>query len=134
MKLKRALFTIFTLTLLSFGGWFTIIYYIDPFKSSVSTFILLYVSIFFFTMGILTFIGFWLRVLLSNKEVVYAHFTPSLRQSILIAFALTGLLFLQSLRVLSAVDAGAFILAILLLELFFRGTRKPSTTTDEEEL
>jgi hypothetical protein len=135
MKVKKTLFSIFSITLLAFGGWLTILFNVDPTKADRFILIALYASIFLFVMGILTFIGFWVRVLLSNREVIYSHLTPSLRQATLVAFAVIGLLFLQSLRVLSIIDAGAFVLAVLLLELFFRA--KPKTTesrpTDEDE-
>lgn len=120
MKLKKSLFSLFAVTLLAFGGWLTILFNVDPAQADRFQFIALYASIFLFLTGILTFVGFGVRILLSNREVVYAHFAPSLRQGMLVAFALVGLLFLQSLRVLSVIDAGAFVLAILLIELFFR--------------
>jgi hypothetical protein len=133
MKLKQALFSLFSITLLAFGGWLTVLFNVDPFKADRFVFVALYASLFLFTMGILTFIGFGLRILLSNREVIYAHFPIALRQGTLLAFALIGLLFLQSLRVLSAVDAVAFLLAILLLELFFRGSKKSGLYSGDKE-
>ena len=132
MKLKKNLFSIFTLTLLSFGAWMTILFNVDPAKADTFILVALYASLFLFIMGILTFIGFWGRVLFSNREIIYSHLTPALRQATLAAFTCVGLLFLQSLRVLSAVDAGAFILAILLLEMFFRAKPKQSVSDDED--
>lgn len=132
MKLKKALFSLFTITLLAFGGWLTILFNVDPTKTDQFTLTALYASVFVFLMGVLTFIGFGIRILLSNREVIYAHFAPSLRQAILVAFAAVGLLFLQSLRVLSWIDAAAFVLAVLLLELFFRA--KPARTSYREEV
>lgn len=135
MKLKQTLFSLFAVTLLSFGGWLTIFMNTDPAKVDMFTFTVLYICVFFFVMGIASFIGFGVRILLSNREVIYTHLTPSVRQGALLGFTAAGLLFLQSLRVLSPIDAGAFILAILLLELFFQA--KPSRTTHavpEDEL
>lgn len=125
MKLKNTLFSLFVITLLAFGGWVTILFNVDPFRTDSFTFTVFYACIFLFVMGLMTFIGFGLRILASNREVIYAHFTPSFRQGLLVAFAVVGLLFLQSLRVLSWIDGGAFVLAILLLELFFRAKTKP---------
>ena len=133
MRLRKALFSLFTVTLLAFGGWLTILFNIDPTKNDRLMLTILYASIFLFVMGLLTFIGFGIRVLLSNREVIYAHFVPSFRQAIFIAAGLIGLLFLQSLRVLSPIDAGAFVLAIILLELFFRAKPKNYSLTEDEE-
>ena len=132
MKLKQSLFSLFTITLLSFGGWLTILFNTNPLEADTLIFVALYASLFLFIMGLASFIGFGIRVLLSNREVVYAHFSPSVRQGTLLALALTGLLFLQSLRVLSAIDAGAFLLAIGLIELFFRA-KQPVAESGEEE-
>lgn len=133
MQLKKALFILFTMTLLAFGGWLTILFDVDPARASRLMLVLLYSSVFFFLTGILSFVGFGLRVLLGNREIIYSHFVPSFRQAILTAFAATGLMFLQSLRVLSPIDVGAFVLAILLLELFFRAKPKVSADWEAEE-
>lgn len=125
MKLKNTLFSLFVITLLAFGGFVTILFNIDPYRADNFTLTVFYASIFFFLMGIVTFVGFGWRVMASNREVIYAHLTPSFRQGLLISFAVVGLLFLQSLRVLSWVDGGAFVLAILLLELYFKPKAKP---------
>lgn len=132
MKLKRALFSLFSLTLLAFGGWLTILFNVDPLKADRFILVALYASLLIFIMGLTTFIGYGVRLLLSNREVIYAHFTPSLRQGTLIAFAVVGLLFLQSLRVLSVIDAGAFLLATFLLELFFRARPKSLTKNQDQ--
>lgn len=124
MKLKQILFSLFAITLLSFGGWLTILLNIDPTKTDTFTIALLYSCIFLFIMGVASFIGFGIRILMSNREIVYQHIIPSTRQGVLLGFTAVGLLFLQSLRVLSPVDAGAFILAVLLLELFFQAKPK----------
>jgi hypothetical protein len=130
VKLKNSLFSLFTITLLSFGGWLTILFNVDPTNTDQFTFALLYICSFLFLVGLLTFIGFGIRILLSNREIIFSHFVPSLRQACLLSVAIIGLLFLQSLRVLSVIDAGAFVLAILLLELFFRA--KPKHESIEE--
>ncbi len=123
MKLQQTLFSLFSVTLLAFGGWLTILFNVDPTKADRFIFLSLYASLFLFIAGVTTFAGFWLRVLLSNREVIYSNFAPALRQGTFIAAASVGLLFLQSLRVLSLIDAGAFLLAIFLLELFFRAKK-----------
>lgn len=135
MKLKQALFSLFTITLLAFGGWLTILFNVNPLNADRFMHIALYASLFLFILGIATFIGYGVRVLLSNREVVYAHFPASLRQGTLLAFVLVGLLFLQSLRVLSVIDAAAFILAVFLIELFFRAkpARRPSYDSEDQE-
>ena len=79
-----------------------------------------FVSLFVFITGILTLIGFYIRVKISNNEVFFANFKPSLRQAALFSLALTGILALQTLRVLTWWDALMLALSILLIELYFQ--------------
>lgn len=120
MKLKNSLFSLFAITLLSFGGWLTILFNVDPYQTDQINFILLYVCLLLFFIGLVTFIGFGIRLLIAKGELVYSLFIPALRQACLISLAIIGLLLLQSLRVLSPIDGGALVVAILLIELFFK--------------
>lgn len=135
MKLRKALFSLFSLTLLSLGGWLSILLNVDPSQADRFILVALYCSLLVFISAITTAILFGLRILLSNREIIFAHFGPSLRQGSLVGFTVVGLLFLQSLRVLSLIDAGAFILAVILIELFFRTKPKHyhNTVIDGDE-
>ena len=79
-----------------------------------------YGSLFFGLVGTLTLIGYYGRVLASRGEVIYANIGVSFRQAVLIAFAVVALLILQSFRLLTWWDGGLLVVAIMLLELYFR--------------
>lgn len=81
---------------------------------------LFYLMFFLFWGSLFGIVGFYLKIWASRREVIFAHIAPTLRQSALVGLALTGLLFLFQIKVLNWWVAILFILAVLLIELFFR--------------
>lgn len=120
MKTKNLLFIIFCITLFSLGFLAYIVFNIDPFKSDFLTISMLYISVLSSITGLLTLIGFYIRVSKSNNEVFYHNFLPSLRQALLIGIIITGLLALRTINVLSIWDGMMLALAIILIELYFQ--------------
>ncbi len=120
MTLKKQLFAIFTITLLSLGVWLAILFNTDPNKADLITRCAFFASLFVFLTGLFTFLGFYLRVYFSNREIIYNNFPIALRQSILISLIIVGLLVFSSLHVLTIWVAAIFVLAIILIEFFFK--------------
>lgn len=129
MKTKLYLFLFFCLTLFSFGFFILILSNINPYESDILTISMFFVSLFIFISGILTLIGFYIRVKMSNNEVFFANFKPSLRQAVLFSLALMGILILQTLKVLTWWDALMLSLSILLIELYFQNRKIISKTS-----
>lgn len=123
MSIKSQLFGLFTVTLLALGIFLAIFLNSDPNVADIFTKTAFFVSIFLFTGGFLTFLGFYLRIYFSNREVIYNNLPIAFRQAVLISFLLTGLLALQSLRVLSIWDAIIFVVVVILIELYFRSRK-----------
>lgn len=123
MTIKYQLFGIFTATLLALGIFLAIFFNSDPYIADVFTKTAFFVSLFLFISGFLTFLGFYLRVYFSNREVIYNNLPVAFRQAVLVSFLLTGLLALQSLRVLSLWDTIIFVVVVILIELYFRSRK-----------
>ncbi|KKQ18237.1 MAG: hypothetical protein US31_C0007G0043 [Berkelbacteria bacterium GW2011_GWA1_36_9] len=120
MVLRIYLFSLYLTLFLSFGLLSLIFFNVNPYTSPVWMIFLLYFSFFLFWMSFFGVIGFYLKIWASNREVIFAHLLPTLRQSVLMGIALTGLLFLFQIKVLSWWVAVLFILAVLMIELYFR--------------
>lgn len=114
------LFSLYLTLFLSFGLSSLIFFNVNPYTSPFWMIFLFYLTFFLFWVSFFGLIGYYLKVWASNREVIFAHLLPTLRQSILISFALTGVLFLFQIKVLSWWVAILFILAVLMLELYFR--------------
>lgn len=119
-KLRRFFFSIFASTLAAFGLFLAIIFNFDPQSSDIITLGALFASIFFAVSGFLTLVIFYLRVRLSNWEVIFAQVPVALRHATLIGLALTGTVFLRTIRVLGYWEAGLYILIVILLEAYFK--------------
>jgi hypothetical protein len=120
MVLRVYLFSLYLTLFLSFGLLSLIFFNVNPYTSPVWMIMLFYFTFFLLWMSFFGLVGFYLKVWASNSEVIFAHILPTLRQSAFISLALTGLLFLFQIKVLSWWMAGLFILAVLMVELYFR--------------
>jgi len=120
MKSKKILFFIFSITLLSTGLWVVLLCNQDPNISSNIVKILFFVSSYILLSGLLTFGLYYLRIHLSNKEIIYSHLITSIRQSMLISLIIVGLLTMSALNLLNVWQAIMLIAAISMIELFFK--------------
>ncbi len=123
MILRLYLFSLYATLILSAGLAVFIMVNVNPFQSPFWMILLFYFAVFLMLVSLFSLIGFYLKVWASNREVIFAHLVPTLRQSVIFALALSGLLFLQQIRVLNWWVAILFVLAVMMLELFFRAKK-----------
>lgn len=120
MTIKNYLFGIFATTLLATGIVIAILFNTNPYQADLVTIITFFASLFLFLVGLFTFSGFYLRVYFSNREVVYTNLPISLRQAVLLALIIVGLLIFKSLGVLNIWVLISFVICVAMVELFFR--------------
>ena len=123
MGLKLYLFGLYSIMILAFGLCVLLINNVNPFQAPVWIIALTYLTLFFFLNCFLAIIGFYLKVWISNREVIFAHLMPTLRQSALISFLLIGFVFLIQIKSFNWWIASLFIVSVLMLELFFRSKK-----------
>ncbi|AKM82748.1 TPA: hypothetical protein DD449_00580 [Candidatus Berkelbacteria bacterium] len=123
MGLRLYLFSLYSVAILSLGLWILLIINVNPFSAPSWIIVLVYTLLFCFFTGLFAIIGFYLKVWLSNREVIFSHLMPTLRQSALIAFSVVGLIFLIQVKSLNWWIACLFIIAVIMLELFFRSKK-----------
>jgi len=119
MTLKKYLIGMMISTIFCWISWGMILYYVDPSSTGVVGLSAFYVSLFFALIGLLTLVGFYMRVWFSKNEILFAHVGPAFRQAILLSLVLVGSLLLQSFRLLTWWDGGLFIASVALLEFYF---------------
>lgn len=120
MNLRSYFFGLFAATLLSFGVFLAIFFYTDPDLADFLTFAALFSSLFLSLTGALTFIIFYLRISITNHEVIFAHLPIAARHAALISGLVTTLAILQTLRVLSTWEVVLIVLIMILVELAAR--------------
>ena len=119
-SLKVYIFSLCVGFVLALGVWILILFNIDPYKADFMSIASFYASAFLWLFCLASLVGYYLRLWQCNKEVVYANLPIAMRQGALIGIAVTGLLILQSLRVLNWWIAGIWIVVVLVVELFFK--------------
>lgn len=70
--------------------------------------------------------NFYYKVWATNREVIFSHLGPSLRQAALLSLVVTSCLFFEQIKVLNWWIAGMVIIAAALAELYFRSTKYKS--------
>lgn len=120
---KLYLFGIYSITLLSLGLWLLLLVNVNPYLAPTWIIITFYLTLFIIISGVAAIIGFYAKVKLSNREVIFAHLSPTLRQGALLAFFLVGILFLAQVNAISWWMVCLFLISIIMLELFFRSQK-----------
>lgn len=122
MKHYRLLFAIFTITLLAFGGWFAILETTDPYAYGAKGQALFYAFFAIFLWGTATMINYTVKKNRKNSSKI-ASLKNAVRQGLIASLGLVGLLILRSIDVLNILSAGVYIIALILIEFFFRHRR-----------
>ena len=124
MILRIYLFSLYLIFILSSGLTIFIFFNANPYESPFWLMMIFYLGVFFFWTSFFSLIGFYLKVWATKREIIFAHLLPTLRQSLLISLALTGMLFLLQMRVLNWWLAVLLVIALGLIELFFCSREK----------
>ena len=91
----------------------------DPNNLDIKIYVLFFGSLFIAITGLATLIGLQIRKSI-NKNSLPSYLITSLRQGLLITLALIGILLLHITNVLNWWDGILLVLAIILLEFYFR--------------
>lgn len=119
-NISKHLFIIFVGTLLALGIWLLIVFNYNPYLADKLTIVVFFACLLLWLTGIMSLIGFYIKLKMSNHEVIYSLLLPTIRQSLLISLAIVGVLVLSTLSVLTWWDAILLILAIASIELFYK--------------
>ena len=123
VALKLYIFGLFTTLILASFLWFLLLFGVNPLQAPAWIIFLFYLTFFMIWTAIFALAGYYLKVWASNREVIFSHIGPSLRQAGFASFVLTIFLFFEQIKVLNWWVAGMLIFAIILFELFFRSRK-----------
>lgn len=123
MALKLYLFGLISTFLLSSFLWVLLVISVNPFQAPTWIIFLFYLVFFVALVSIFSIINFYSKVRLGNREVIFSHLGPSLRQAAFVSFLLTAVLFFEQIKVLNWWVFGMLSIAIILIELSFRSRR-----------
>lgn len=122
MKVQKLLFSVFSITLLSLGGWFAVLQTVDPFNTDWFSIAMFYVFALVAICGVITMVMYYIRKRksqLNAQNLLYS----CIRQGLIISLGLVGLAILQTINVLNVLSASVYIIALVLIEFYFRSRR-----------
>lgn len=125
MSLRRFLILATLGTVISWVGWLTILFYINPATAGSIGLTLFYLALFFALAGTFTLLGFFVRVWFTKEPVIYRHVGIAVRQSVLFSILVVGSLMLQGNLLYSWWSAALLLAALAILELFFLSRKPP---------
>lgn len=130
MTLRQYLILITLGTAISFMTWLTVIFLVNPFESGILGFVFFYLSLAVTLVGLLSLVGFGVRMLLYRHEgIVLREVTIAFRQACAFTLVVIGSLFLQSRSLLSWWNVLLFVGGLTILEFFFLSSRYPRTAS-----
>ncbi len=118
-----------SLALSALTVWLYIVLSLSPDKSDGLLLSAFFVSLWVWLGSGLAAALYWYKVKQSNREVIYAHIKPSIRQGFIMAGTVCILLFLQLLRVLSPWDGVIVIFVALAFEIAAQQSRTTTIVT-----
>jgi hypothetical protein len=120
MTLKQYLVVMGTGTLLAGAAVAMILTTVDPADTQSIVFAALYICLFLALTGLLSIIGFLLRVwLLRKDQLLSRQVLVAFRQAVLLSAVLVTALVLQSRSLLNLFNAVLIVVGLTLLEFFF---------------
>lgn len=119
-SIRSYIFILFFGFILGIGIWFLILFNIDPFKSDFLTIAAFFASFMLWFVCLFTLIGYYIRLYVTNHEVIYVSLVDSFRQAFLLGLLVDSIMIFQSMHVLTWWIGCIIGLVMLLIELFFR--------------
>lgn len=120
MTLRLYLFGLVSAALISFGLGTLLILGVNPYQAPNWIILVFYLSLVLFMTSVLAITVFYLKVRLSNREVIFSHLFPTLRQSFFISLIITACIFLYQIKTFNWWAVLLLFIAIGLIEMFFR--------------
>ena len=123
MALKLYLFGLYSTLTLSFFLCLLLILEANPYQAPTWILTVFYLTIFLIVTSALSLINYYLKIWASNREVIFSQLAPAVRQASLIGVIVVSCLFFKQINVLNWWIFTMLVIAIGLLELFFRSKK-----------
>ncbi|HRY60320.1 MAG TPA: hypothetical protein P5096_02995 [Patescibacteria group bacterium] len=119
MRLNNFLWIFEILTCVFWVVFLSILFFINPYNAKAEIFILFFISLLIALAGTWTITEFRLVTKYRGMDALNRKLSNSFRHGFMTSLVISGLLFMQGLRVLKVWDAVMFVLAIALFEAYF---------------
>lgn len=121
---KSKIFFLISLTLFSLATLVLTVVNNNPYISDNVVFATFYISFLASLFGTMSLVIFFVKSRLSQNSVLLHSYQDILRLSLLLSIIITLLLLLRSLRVLDIWVSLPLMIAVILLEMYFRASKR----------
>jgi hypothetical protein len=118
---KRGFFAILIIsTIISLCVFCILFFLTNPFTASWSVILFFYIDMVVFLTSVVAIFLMSIRSNLNKGKTNFLPFASSLRQGFLVSIAATGILLLKAGRILNPWDGALLILAVILIEFYYK--------------
>lgn len=114
---SNQLFTTVSIIASSFVVWIYLLTQVQPNKDDLLIMVTFFLTLIVWVGSGIAYLLYFYRVKKSNREIIFAHISPSLRQGFIIAMTIATLLFLQLIRVVSTWDVILVMTSAVIFEI-----------------
>lgn len=133
MTLKKYLFLMIFATVLCFGAWALVLFFVNPNEAGTVGYVFFFFTLFCGLVGIFSILGFIFRYLLKRNEFAYNQVKTAFRQAVMLSFMLTAMLVLQGLGLLVWWNTILFVALLGVLEFISIGKSAPESTAENHK-
>ncbi len=106
-------------TLLCWTAWGVVLFTVDPQFATLPSFVFFYLSLFLSLIGTVSMLAcWWLYIVMKQSQPMYRLVARSFRFACFISFAMTVLLILQGVQLLTIWNGTVFVIAMSFLSAF----------------
>lgn len=124
MSLYKYLIILLIGTILSWGAWLAVLFFMNPLDSGMLSLFCFYATLALSLVGTFSIVGFIVRMVLKKEVMEYKHINMASRQSVLFTVLVIVALLMQSQRWLMWWSLIVLVLITGFIELFFLSYKK----------
>ena len=118
---KRGIFAILVFsTIVSLAFFLIIFFFVNPFTANWLLVLVFYIDIIILATSVLAITFLYFRIKFSEGKTNFLPISVSIRQAFLVSIAVVGILLLKAGRILNIWDAALLILAVILIEFYYK--------------
>ncbi|MBU1036424.1 hypothetical protein KKF32_00120 [Patescibacteria group bacterium] len=124
MNIKQYILLMVIVTIISWGAWLAVLFFINPETTAKFGIFLFYLSLFFAVTGTLSLLGFFIRYIFTKHFPEFEQAQIAFRQALFFAIVIVVTLFLQSHHLLTWLNALLLVFLLICIEFLIISLKK----------
>lgn len=133
MTIRQYLTLMLVCTALCWGGFLTVLFFINPETTGQLGFVMFYASLFFALVGTLALLSYLFRVLFNRIYTRQEKAQVSFRQAVFFGVVIIGSLFLQANNLMTWLNSILLVLLVTFLEFLILSLKKTDGLTLDQK-